>query len=123
MGGVGMQLWIIPLLLKLLPFIAQPHQFGNAMQCLLQNRACGGMQLLSQGADTYCFQSCYLAGIALFDPFDHAQQGGFAAAIGTDQADFFAGVDGQIGFVQQGLRSKAFTNFFQQNHDALRSKA
>ena len=43
-----------------------------------------------------------LAGGDRFEAGDHAQQRGFAAAGGTDQADEFAGRDRQVG-VAQGL--------------------
>jgi hypothetical protein len=48
----------------------------------------------------------HLAGVGLFEPGEHTQRGGLAAAGGAEQGEEFAGPDGEIEAVEREGRAE-----------------
>ncbi len=57
-----------------------------------------------------------VAGVFVQRAVEQAEQGGLAGAVAADQADLFAGVEGDVGAVEQHLGATAQNNILEGNH-------
>ena len=88
-------------------FGQQGKAFGVAFQHGVQQGCIAGGRFLGDGRDARARGKADVAGVEREFAHDRAQQGGFAGAVAPDQADAAAGINREVGAVEDGAATEA----------------
>ena len=80
-------------------------QLDVAIEHIVHGQAIEGIDLLAHVRDAPVRRQLAIAAVGHQLATQQREEGGFASAIGADQAGLLAGVQGQLGAVQQSLRA------------------
>ena len=76
-----------------------------AIEHVVDRQAFEGVDLLAHVGDAPIGRQLAVAGVGAELAAQQGEQTGFAGAVGTDQTDLLAGVQGQFGAFEQALRT------------------
>ncbi len=85
----------------------QRKTFGVALQHGIEQRGVAGGRFLRHGRDARARSEADVAAVQREFAHDRAQQGGLAGAVAPDQADAAAGIDREVGAVEDGAPAEA----------------
>ena len=88
-------------------FVQQREAFGVALQHGVEQGGGAGRGFLRDGREAGARGQADVAAVERHVAGDGAQQRGFAGAVAADQADAAAGIDGQVGGVEQRAAAEA----------------